>query len=410
MKRFAVILSLLFMFIVQFPVQVFAAGGLVVDSESLLSSDERKDLRTMAQSISDTYGLDVILALEDTEDLLAFAVDALYDEYRTDAESGVVLLMDPIDEQLIVKAYGGATEVFNTIWVESFALDSEEAFSNQDYYGVMSDFILQADSSCRTAQEILDRTEKTPLLSEGDVEIDTDQKVYDYASLLTDSEEQTLAETARDILAEYGYDVVLVTTNDAEGKSSMEYADDFYDYNGFGVGDTYDGVLVLIDMENRMIWLSTCGKAISVFSDDEIQSLTDITASYLGDAEYYEGCSFALDEVEYVIRADIELATFGGRLRRSARRLPGYLFFAAVAGGITIAVMSYRGKTARKAKDAAGYLDRGSLRLAVREDRFLRSNTTRTRIESSSGGSGGGGSTTHRSSSGRSHGGGGSRF
>ncbi|MBR6791153.1 MAG: TPM domain-containing protein, partial [Oscillospiraceae bacterium] len=171
-----------------------------------------------------------------------------------------------------------------------------------------------------------------------------------------------------------------------------------------------DGFLLLIDMENRMVWLSTCGAAIPVLTDAEIQQLTDDIASYLSEADYYLGCCYALDTILDTVRADVEMATFGGRLRRSARRLPGYILVAAIAGGITVAIMAFRGKTARKARNAAGYLDRGSMRLSVREDRYLRSATTRTRIESSSGGSGGGGSSTHRSSSGRSHGGGGSRF
>ena len=32
-------------------------------------------------------------------------------------------------------------------------------------------------------------------------------------------------------------DIVIVTTDDAEGKSSLAYADDFFDYNGYGVGE-----------------------------------------------------------------------------------------------------------------------------------------------------------------------------
>lgn len=158
-----------------------------------------------------------------------------------------------------------------------------------------------------------------------------------------------------------------------------------------------------------MVWLSTCGAAVPMFSDSRIADITDSAASYFSEADYYGGCRDALNKIAYTARADAEMSTVDGRFMRSIRRLPVYLLIGAAIGGIAIAVMAHQGKTARKAKNAAAYLDRGSMRLSVREDRFLHSNTVRTRIESSSGG-GGGGSSSHTSSSGRSHGGGGSRF
>ena len=407
MKRFALILT--FLFALMLPMQVFAADSVLNDPLSSIPSSERQDIHLMADALAEAYDLDVILAVDEADDM-ALAANQLYDRYGTDAERAVVMLIDPARQEAAIHTYGQASEIFNQIWIDSFVLDCQDALQQADYTGIMTDFILQAEMNCSAAWDLPTDTGAAVLLSNGDAEIDVEQKVYDYASLLTDVEEEIIADKAKVILADYSYDVAVVTTADAEGKSSMEYADDFYDYNGFGFGEGKDGFLLLIDMENRMVWLSTCGAAIPVLTDAEIQQLTDDIASYLSEADYYLGCCYALDTILDTVRADVEMATFGGRLRRSARRLPGYILVAAIAGGITVAIMAFRGKTARKARNAAGYLDRGSMRLSVREDRYLRSATTRTRIESSSGGSGGGGSSTHRSSSGRSHGGGGSRF
>ena len=52
-----------------------------------------------------------------------------------------------------------------------------------------------------------------------------------------------LEEEANNLSSEYNMDIVIVTTNDAAGKTSREYADDFFDYGGFGVGPDYDGIL-----------------------------------------------------------------------------------------------------------------------------------------------------------------------
>ena len=49
----------------------------------------------------------------------------------------------------------------------------------------------------------------------------------------------------------------------------MEYADDFYDYNGYGMGEKHNGIIMLISMENRDVWFGTTGSAIKTFSLDK---------------------------------------------------------------------------------------------------------------------------------------------
>jgi len=410
LKRFALLLTVICVLMLHFPAQIFAASASLTDPYDFLLPEEKQDLAMMASAVSDTHGLDVIMAVELTENgLLNTAADYYYENLHSHAERAVVLVIDPEYADMALKAYGTAANIFNQIWVDSFIAKSEERLQWQDCAGILGEFLLDVDAACRSGSESDGYFTDAPMFSNGDIELDIQQKVYDYASLLTDSEEESLAAMAEEILSEYKLDTVIVTTSDAEGKSSMEYADDFYDYNGFGYGETYDGLLLLIDMENRMVWLSTCGSAIQMFSDSRIASITDNTASYLSEADYYSGCNYALKDIASVARADAEMATVGGRFLRSVRRIPVYLLVGAAVGGIVIAVMTHQSRTARKAKDAAAYLDRGSMRLSVREDRYLHSTTTRTRIESSSGG-GGGGSSSHVSSSGRSHGGGGSRF
>ena len=53
-------------------------------------------------------------------------------------------------------------------------------------------------------------------------------KVVDGAGLLTDSEEQSLESYILNLIKkhDYGYDIVVVTTNSTDGKSPEAYADD----------------------------------------------------------------------------------------------------------------------------------------------------------------------------------------
>ena len=72
--------------------------------------------------------------------------------------------------------------------------------------------------------------------------VDASIKIYYYAELLTEDQEKDLALKAKDILAKHNIDIAIVTANSTNGLSSMEYADDFYDYNSFGYGEESAGL------------------------------------------------------------------------------------------------------------------------------------------------------------------------
>lgn len=417
MKRMSAILLTVLMFLLT---SAAYAGGTVSDRAEVLTDAQRKELKESAAYFVDSFALDMAIIFEETEGDLDDAAADLYERRgvgsavgETDGKEngGVLLLVDPAKLEMTVCSGGEAAEIFNDIWADSFLTSCESLLNQEDYYGIATDFIDTAFGSCSAAAAMASQAFSEPIFSNGEGNLDLSQKIYDFADLLTDSEEQRLKAEAREFVSLYELDLALVTTRDAEGKSSMAYADDFYDYNGFGLDESRSGLLLLIDMENRVVWLSTTGSAIELFSDERIQEITDGAASYLTNSDYFGGCSAAFSAISDTVRTDREMATIGGRAARSARRLPLYLLIAAAAGGITVGVMAHQSKTARKARNAAGYLDQSSIRLLVRDDQFIRSSVSRTKIETSSGGSGGGGgSSTHTGSSGTSHGGGGSHF
>ena len=231
------------------------------------------------------------------------------------------------------------------------------------------------------------------------VVLDTGLKVYDYADLFTPEEEDSLMEKAQIIASEKRMDVVVVTTDDTYGKSSMDYADDFFDYNGFGYGPGYDGVLLLIDIGDRMAWISTHGKGLRVFSDSRIDNILDKMEGHLKNDRFYKAADVFLDRVDYYL-----LSGF----KKSVKHIPVYLVISVVVAGISVGVMASHNK-GRKTVTADTYLDRESVRLRDNRDIYIRTSVTKRDISSSSGSSGGR-SSTHRSSSGRSHGGGGRSF
>ena len=68
----------------------------------------------------------------------------------------------------------------------------------------------------------------------------------------------------------------------------MNYADDFYDYNGYGYGENRDGILLLISMENRDYWISTYGYGMTAFTDAGLAYIQDQFLSDLSDGNYFE--------------------------------------------------------------------------------------------------------------------------
>lgn len=262
----------------------------------------------------------------------------------------------------------------------------------------------------------------TPIASAMETDVDTSVKVYDYAGLLTDEETSELSDEAVQLGESYGIDVVVVTIDDDEDMSSMEYADDFYDYNGFSA----NGILMLINMDYREVWFSTCGSCIQIFHDQRIESLVQSSLSKLADGDYSAAVRTFFQRAEgfltqgaepdspiYEVEDPEELDyTPETALQKTAKRIPLYLLIAAAVSGISIAVMVSSNKSARTAREASRYLESNSVQVTLRNDQFLRSTVTKVRIDhdSSSGGGRSGGSSVHTGSSGRSHGGGGGRF
>lgn len=103
------------------------------------------------------------------------------------------------------------------------------------------------------------------------------QYVIDNADLMSSSEEAALEEKAQALRQEYGMDVVILTVDSLDGKRPQEYADDYYDYNGYA----NDGVLFLLSMEERDWYISTKGNAIYALTDYGIQQVGESALPYL---------------------------------------------------------------------------------------------------------------------------------
>ncbi|TYQ16689.1 UNVERIFIED_CONTAM: uncharacterized protein Cloal_3257 [Acetivibrio alkalicellulosi] len=230
---------------------------------------------------------------------------------------------------------------------------------------------------------------------------DNTNNVKDYLNYLTEQEARNLQKNINSIRSNHGLDVVIVITDNTEGKRSRDFADDYYDYNGYGVGSRHSGLLMLINMEIREVWISTTGKAIDIFTDRRISYMLDNITHQLSKGNYYEACNVFIDDViNYT-----EGQSYSKRVSNMAKSFPVYI----VALVISVALTFYVSRTS-KGKTTTSFMtyeETNSFALTQRKDDYIRESTVRTRIHSESSG---GGSSTHRGSSGRMHGGGGRKF
>lgn len=78
-------------------------------------------------------------------------------------------------------------------------------------------------------------------------------KVIDDADLLTNQETDLLESSAQSLADTYQMDVVILTVDSLGGKTSEAYADDYFDYNGYGIGDDFSGILLLVSIDRKSV-------------------------------------------------------------------------------------------------------------------------------------------------------------
>lgn len=251
-------------------------------------------------------------------------------------------------------------------------------------------------------------------------------RVIDNADLLDASEESAHEETIRLLRERYDMDVVILTVDALDGKRPQEYADDYYDANGYGCGEEKSGLLLLISMEERDWYISTNGNAIYALTDYGIQQVgeellngfstsydagfrmflnalpeyfdaledgapIDGYADYSGD--YYHGDQEEVVYYEEEFTPSVELSFLLGL----------------IVAAISVLIMRIGMITKRPRRSAAGYMQENSFHMRQQQDLFLYSNVSKVRKQEPKP-SGGGGSSVHHSSSGSRHGGGGGKF
>ena len=261
---------------------------------------------------------------------------------------------------------------------------------------------------------------KEPIIERGNTQAPK-ERVYDYADVLTDEEEENLRDYIAKVESKIHHDVVLVTLNESVldmfgyeentdynwDAAITTYADDFYDYKYYGYNEAMGDGVILVDNwfeGEKGSKFSTAGNAYEVYTYYMVDEVLD--AVY--DIVEYDPYRAYMAYVETVAR---HLAPRDNSLEITIP--PMAIFVVALIPAIIFIVVHLKNSEGKKTTTSTTYVDQKAMipRFIVKRDDFITKSVTSVRIESSSssGGSsrsGGGRAGGHRSSSGRSHGGG----
>ena len=239
------------------------------------------------------------------------------------------------------------------------------------------------------------------------------ERVFDYADVLTDSEEESLTEFIAEKEVETRSDIVIVTLNESlvdyaaqyedvigsvsTDKCVMVYADNFYDEHKFGYDRVHGDGMLFLDNWYREAdgkvysWMSTAGRIEDAFS---VSDMSDIMSYALEDVEEDPYMAYRTIVSEY---ADSYTGTndkIGG--------ITITFITAFVIAGIFLLINCF-GKKGKKTTTDSTYVVGGRPLVRLRKDRYIRKSVTKTKIQTDSGSGGGGGH--HTSAGGVSHGG-----
>lgn len=235
-------------------------------------------------------------------------------------------------------------------------------------------------------------------------------RLQDLAGVLTEEEASEIQKLLDEMSVRLKFDLVIGTVDNLEGCTVQDYADDWYDYCEFGYGSNKDGALLLISMEERDWYISTCGYGITAFTDAGITYIGEQMGGDLSAGNYAEAFrTFVRFGNQFVTQARDGDPFDKSDLPKKPLSAIWIAISLAIGFGVAkiiVGSMKSQLKTVRAQAAASSYVREGSMNVMESRDLFLYHKVDRT--EKSKNNSSG--SNTHKSSSGTRHGGGGGKF
>ena len=217
--------------------------------------------------------------------------------------------------------------------------------------------------------------------------------VKDEADLLTDEEESLLLDKLQTLTDEYSCEVAVATVESKKGYEMNFFTDHFFDENGYGVGENYDGILFMVSIGDRKWHITTHGYGMTAFNDDGLAYLKDNVEPLLKDEDFYG----AFDTYADLCGNLLEMAANGEPYTEPFS--PIWILIS-LGIGLVLAFLCTMGmraqlKSVRTQDSAVDYVRQGSMALTRSNDIFLYHTVTKTAKPKDSDSSSGGSDSDH---------------
>lgn len=252
--------------------------------------------------------------------------------------------------------------------------------------------------------------------------------VADYAGLFTQEEITQMESLIGELRQTYGMDGVVLTErlSTMNDTALQDYADRTYEDSGYGLGSERNGFLILIDMGNRAVCVSTTGKLDYYMTYTRRDQLLDKAYGYLSNGQYGKAAVNLLKDMRTILRQGVREGTrlvderTGLTVGEAWRELTPTEFMIAIGGGALVALILIMCVVRRYGLYSSTYRfnqsTQSAMNMDVNHERFIRETVRRIPRNTGSGPSGGHGghpgghgghsAPVHHSSSGMRHGGG----
>lgn len=394
-----------------------AAEEFVFDDYGYVS--EAGILNDQAQEIEENTGYTVSCFITNSAgDMTGIEQAQLFFEEKFGNNEGIILL-DCINTK---QCYIYFTPEIDENLTSEDAQNLFEAYDSQtDYDSAVSSFF---STSERLLASISYAGEEDVIQNESSVvETEKHSRIVDYASVLSEYELEKLNSLANSTSNQYRCDVAVVFDKSTNGEEIQTFADNFYDYNGYGYGNDADGIMLVIAVNDREYATVTSGYGKTAASGNALDYLEesftdDLSANKWSDAavDFITACGEVLYNAKYEQQNNSQQRQTE---LNPIRLLPFNIVIGLVIGFIAVGIMKGKHKSVSKKTEASDYLRSGSFKLTYTNDRFIRSQVNRVkkpkpqpeaRSNNTPGSASGFHQDYHMGGSGRPHGGRNGRF
>lgn len=217
--------------------------------------------------------------------------------------------------------------------------------------------------------------------------VDASEKIYDFAELLTETEEKKLYKKIKYFVKETELDLVIVTikenvkgnSGDSATTRMKAYSHDFYDYNDF----KNNGLLLLIDMQAGGIYMVTEGKAVELFPNSRMNPILKNVYDKLSERKYFDACNGFITSVSDFVDIgvpgdeDLVIDDDGNVVKDKLSNILWIVLSSLVISGIIVGIMISSYKNVKLSNNSHDYLNRNSVNIITISEMYLGGKTNR---------------------------------